>query len=175
MSTSTSSTSTSRGAALATALAPLKARWAALASHEKRLVLFAATALLLFATWLVGVQPALRTLATAPVQLDALDLQWQGMQKLAAEARELRGATPLSPVDSVAALQAATARLGDAGKLSVQGERAVLTLNGASTAQLRDWLTEARSGARARPIEASLSRAAQGYTGTLIVAIGGVL
>ncbi len=175
MSTSPSPPSNGRGAALGSAFAPLKARWAALAPRERRLSLLAGTAVLLFATWLIAVQPALRTLATAPAQLDALELQLQGMQKLAAEARELRGATPMSPADSLAALQAATSRLGAAGKLSVQGERAVLTLNGASTAQLRDWLTEARSGARARPTEASLSRAAQGYTGTLVVAIGGAL
>lgn len=175
MSAASPAQATGRGAALAAGLAPLKARWMGLAPREKRLVLLAGTALLLFLIWFVGVQPALRTLATAPAQRDALDLQWQGMQKLAAESRELRGATPMSPADSLAALQAATARLGAAGKLSVQGERAVLTLSGASTAQLRDWLTEARSGARARPIEASLSRAAQGYTGTLIVAIGGAL
>lgn len=164
-----------RRQALADSLAPLRARWTALAARDKRLLLLVAVAITLFLVWWLAVQPALRTLAAAPAQLDALDLQLQGMQKLAAESRELRSAPPMSPADSLAALQAATARLGAAGKLSVQGERAVLTLSGASTAQLRDWLSEARSGARARPIEASLSRAAQGYTGTLIVAVGGAL
>ena len=57
----------------------------------------------------------------------------------------------------------------------MQGERAVLTLQGASTSQLRDWLAEARSGARARPVEARLTRAAQGYSGTVVVALGGAL
>jgi general secretion pathway protein M len=174
-STASNSSPSERGAAWAAAVAPLKAFWVALAPREKRLVLLGSTALALFLIWFIGVQPALRTLAATPAQLDALDLQWQGMQKLAAESRELRGAPPMSPADSLAALQAATTRLGTAGKLTVQGERAVLTLNGASTAQLRDWLTEARSGARARPIEATLSRAAQGYSGTLIVAVGGAL
>lgn len=171
----TTNANTERLAALSAGLTPLKARWSALGAREKRLVLFASAALLLFLTWVVGVQPALRTLSTVPAQRDALDVQWQGMQKLAAESRELSSAAPMSPADSLAALQAATARLGAAGKLSVQGERAVLTLSGASTGQLRDWLSEARSGARARPVEANLSRAAQGYTGTLIVAIGGAL
>jgi len=164
-----------RGEALAASLAPLRARWAALAAREKRLVVLMGVAIALFLVWWLAIQPALRTLATAPAQIDALDLQLQGMQKLAAESRELRSAPPMSPADSLAALQAATARLGAAGKLSVQGERAVLTLSGVSTAQLRDWLSEARSGARARPVEANLSRAAQGYTGTLIVAVGGAL
>ena len=49
----------------------------------------------------------------------------------------------------------------------------MLTLNGASTSQLRGWLAEARSGARARPLEANLSRAGGGYSGTLVVTLGG--
>jgi general secretion pathway protein M len=49
----------------------------------------------------------------------------------------------------------------------------VLTLNGISTSQLRDWLAEARSGARARPVEASLLRSGPGYSGTLVLAVGG--
>jgi general secretion pathway protein M len=73
----------------------------------------------------------------------------------------------------VAALQAATARLGTAGRLTMQGDRAVLNLNGVGTSALRDWLAEARTGARARPVEANLSRTAKGYTGTLVVAVGG--
>jgi len=55
----------------------------------------------------------------------------------------------------------------------VQGDRAVLTLSGVGTGALRDWLAEARSGARARPLEANLTRAAQGYSGTLVVVLGG--
>ena len=49
------------------------------------------------------------------------------------------------------------------------------TLQGVSTSQLRDWLAEARSGARARPVEARLARAAEGYSGTIVVALGGAL
>ena len=77
-----------------------------------------------------------------------------------------------APAQSQAALKATTERLGDKGRLSLQGDRAVLTLTNASSGQLRDWLSEARSGARARPVEANLSRAPQGYSGSLIVALG---
>jgi len=156
-------------------LAALRARWAALPPREQRLVLFAGLALALFFTWLVAVQPALRTLATAPAQRDALEVQWQAMSKRAAEVAELRGATPMSPEQSLAALKAATERLGEKARMSVQGERVVLTLTDVGTAELRDWLAEARSAARARPVEATLSRAAQGYSGTLVVAVGGGL
>ncbi len=162
-------------AGLKAALAPWRARWAALPERERRLASLAGLALLLFLTWLVAVQPALRTLATAPAQRDAVEVQWQAMQKRAAEAAELRGATPMSPEQSLAALKSATERLGDKARLSVQGDRVVLTLTNVGTSELRDWLAAARSGARARPVEATLSRAANGYSGTLIVAIGGAL
>ncbi len=160
---------------LRAALAPWRARWAALPERERRLAGFAGAALLLFLTWVVAVQPALRTLASAPAQRDALEVQWQAMQKRAAEVTELRGATPMSPEQSLAALKAATDRLGAKARLSVQGDRVVLTLTNVGTSELRDWLAEARSGARARPVEATLSRAADGYSGTLIVAVGGAL
>jgi general secretion pathway protein M len=38
--------------------------------------------------------------------------------------------------------------------------------------EIRQWLIEARGGARARPVEATLTRSGDGYNGTLIVAIG---
>lgn len=156
-------------------LAPARQWWAALSVRDRRLVAIAGTVLGLFITWTVAVQPALSTLHGAPAQREALDGQWQAMQRLAAEAKDLRGAPPVNVEQSAAALRAATERLGDKGRLALQGERAVLTLQGASTSQLRDWLSEARSGARARPVEARLARAAEGYSGTIVVALGGAL
>jgi general secretion pathway protein M len=110
---------------------------------------------------------------TAPAQIDRLDLQLQQMQRLAAEGRELRGTPAVSPAQSTAVLQAATTRLGDKGRLAIAGDRATLTLNGATSAQLLNWLSEARSGARARPLQAQLNRGPSGYSGTIVVAIGG--
>jgi len=156
-------------------LAPLRAWWAGLGARERSLLGWGGSALVLFLTWMLAVQPALNTLRTAPVQLDALDLQWQAMQKQAGEARELRGITPMTAEQSLVALKATTDRLGDKAKLSVQGDRAVVTFTGVNTGQLRDWMAEARSGARARPVEATLNRAGQGYSGTLVVAVGGSL
>ena len=124
----------------------------------------------LYLVWALAVQPAWRTIDRAAAEQNVLEAQWQTMQRLAAEAQQLRAAPPVSPAQAVAALQAATARLGTAGRLTMQGDRAVLTLNGVGTSALRDWLAEARTGARARPVEANLSRAAKGYTGTLVVA-----
>ena len=157
------------------AVAPAAQWWAVRSARDRRLLGLAGTVLGLFITWSLAVQPAWRTLQVAPVQRDALDVQWQAMQRLAAEAKDLRAAPPVSIEQSSAALRAATERLGDQGRLAMQGERAVLTLQGVSTSQLRDWLAEARSGARARPVEARLTRAAQGYSGTVVVALGGAL
>lgn len=157
------------------ALAPLRAWWQALPARERRLLALALAVLLLYMGWALAVQPAWRTLASAPTEVDALDTQLQTMQRLATEAGELRAAPPVSPAQASAALTAATERLGEKGSLALQGDRAVLTLKGVSTSAFTGWLAEARSGARARPVEATLTRAAQGYNGTLILTIGGGL
>jgi general secretion pathway protein M len=155
------------------ALAPLRSAWMGLSLRDRRAALLAAAVLGLFLVWTLAVQPAWRTLASAPAELDAVDAQLQGMQRLAAEATELRATPPVPLEQATAALQAATARLGDQAKLSMQGERAVLTLTGVGTSAFVGWLAEARAGARARPVEATLNRGPQGYNGTLVLSLGG--
>ena len=155
------------------ALAPLRQWWRALPARERRLLALAAGVVLLAVLWWLALQPALQTLRTAPAALEAAEAQLRTMQRLAAEATELRNTPPVNGEQAAAALRAATDRLGEQAKLSLQGDRAVLTLNGISTSQLRDWLAEARSGARARPVEASLLRSGPGYSGTLVLAVGG--
>jgi general secretion pathway protein M len=153
---------------------PLQAWWATLAARERRMVALAAVVLALGAVWLLAVQPAWRTLQRAPAEIEKLDAQLQAMQRLATEAQQLRAAPPVTAEQAGAALQAATARLGEQGKLALQGSgRAVLTLNNAGSGALRDWLAEARAGARAKPLEANLSRGAQGYSGTVVLSYGG--
>lgn len=154
-------------------LAPLRTWWRGVPLREQRLVWIGSSVLALGLLWMLALAPAVQTLRNAPRELDAVDAQMEAMQSMAAEATELRAAPPLSRQQAIAALQAATDRLGDAGKLSLQGDRAVLTLTKASTAALRDWLAEARSGARARPLEATLTRGPDGTSGTLVVAPGG--
>jgi len=48
------------------------------------------------------------------------------MERLAAEGRELRNVTPMSPAQSAAALKAATERLGEHAKLAVRYPRLIL-------------------------------------------------
>lgn len=151
----------------------LRPWWQGLALRERRLIVAALTLVALALLWWVALAPALRTLQRAPAQIDAVETQLQTMQRLAAEARELRGVTPVPADQATNVLKAATARLGDKARLAVQGDRAVLTMAGVSSVALRDWLAEARSGARARTIEANLSRGSTGLTGTVVVGMGG--
>lgn len=151
----------------------LRERWAALAARERLLLVLAALIMGAAVVWLVGVQPAWRTLRSAPAEQAKLEVQWQTMQRLAAEARTLRASPPLAPALAAQALQGATTRLGASGKLSLQGDRAVLTLNGAQGPDIAQWLAEARRGARARPVESRLTNGGDGYDGTIVVAIGG--
>jgi general secretion pathway protein M len=155
------------------ALAPLRARWEGLAGRERMALGAGAFAIGLAAVWMLAVQPAWRTLREAPPQRAKLDAQWQAMQRLAAEAAELRGAAPLAPALAVQALQAATGRLGAGARLTLQGERAVVALQDVDGETLQRWLAEVRRGARAQPVELRLTRDGRGWRGSVVLALGG--
>ncbi len=138
----------------------LKQRWLALQDNERRALRLLGLLLLLIVVWLIAVQPALRTLRETPAQLEAADAQLQEMQALGIEARELRTLPPVPAAQATQALQAATDHLGAGARLTLSGDRAVLTLTGIDSAALRAWLGEARkrrartaggSAASARP------------------------
>ncbi len=159
---------------------PLKAlsteaseRWRALPPRERLGLTLAGVAIGIAVVWMIAVAPALRTLRETPAQIDELDAKLQSMQRMAVESRELRGAAPVPATQAALALKSATDRLGEKGRIAVQGDRATLTLSGVTGETLRAWLTEARSGARARPVEAQLSKGQQGYAGTIVLTIGG--
>ena len=160
-------------APLRQAKARIGAQWATLATRERRLVLVAAAVVGAGLLWGLALAPALRTLASAPAQLAAAEAQLQQMQALASEAQALRAVAPVPMAQAQAALTAATGRLGSAAKLSLQGDRAVVTLQGINGEQLGAWLGEARAGARARVVEASLSQTTPGlYDGSMTLALG---
>ncbi len=161
---------------LARSVAPLLVWWRTLVPRERRLLGLAGMVVALGLLWALAIAPAWRTLQRTPAELERLDLQRQQMQSLAAEANELRATPAVALAQTQAALRGATERLGSAGSLSVQGDRAVLTLVAVEPPALREWLAEVRSGARARPLEARLSRAGAGLSGTLVLqlpAVGG--
>ncbi len=146
--------------------------WRTRAPRERLAVGTVGVLLALLMVWLVLVQPAWRTARDAPAQLDRLDAELQQMQRLAAEGQTLRGAAPVPQSQAAAAVKAATDRLADKARLSLQGERASVTFNGVSAEALRGWLLEVRSAARARPAEAQLTRGPQGFSGTLVLTLG---
>ncbi len=163
-------TATSR---LTATLAPVQARWQALGARERRLLVWAGRLLAVALVWFVAVQPAWRTARAAPVRLDQLDSQLQQMQRLAGEARQLRGAPAVGAVQAQAAVKAACDALGGAARLQLGGDRATITFTNIGGPQLREWFDEVRTAARARPLEASLTRGTQGYSGTVVLALPG--
>lgn len=173
MSTSSTDTASAGLAGARSAWRGLQARWAAMAPRERRLVSLAAAVLGSFLVWSLAIAPAWRTVQTAPARLDAQQQQALQMQRLAGEAAALRAVAPVPLDRAQAALAAATERLGPPGKLSLQGERALLTLKGVDSAALAAWLAEVRAGARARVVEASLTMTGPGtYDGSLTLALG---
>jgi general secretion pathway protein M len=147
------------------------ALWRTLGVRERRLLVVAAALIGIALLWAIAVRPAWRTLRDAPVRVEALDAQLQQMQRLAAETRELRALPKVGAVQSDEALRAATQRLGPNAKLALLGDRATLTLNGVPGDAFTAWLGEARSAARARPIEAQLSRGPNGYSGSVVLSL----
>ena len=153
-------------------LQTLQARWKALSERERLILMGGGAALALLLGWALLVQPALRSLGQTPAKLHAAEVQLQAMRLQADEARQLRERPAVPAAQALEALKASSERLGERGRLVMQGERAVLTLNGLSAEQLQAWLGEVRSAARARVVEASLQRGPQGFSGTLVLTLG---
>jgi len=142
-----------------TGLAPLQARWAQLATREKNLLKLAATLVLVAVLWLLVLAPTVATLRTAEAQARALDAQLEQMRALQSQAQSLQKQPPLGFDEAVRALNLATKQVLDAtAQVNVAGERASVTLQGASPDALAQWLAQARLNARSVPVEARLVR-----------------
>jgi general secretion pathway protein M len=150
----------------------LQARYAKLDARERQMVVVIGGALAFLLVWLILVRPAWNTLETAPGLLAQADAQLLQMQAISNEAKQLRALPPVPQSVAEQVLKSATDDLGGKAKLQLQGDHAMLAVTGINGEDLRKWLLQARGGARARPTEASLTRAGDGYNGTLVVAIG---
>ncbi|MDR0225600.1 MAG: type II secretion system protein M [Burkholderiaceae bacterium] len=140
-------------------LAPLRARWAALAQREQNMVLLAGGVIGLALLWWVALAPALHSLRTAPERHAQADRQLRHMLLLQAEAEQLR--TNAQPVvgDAKALLQTSLyAELGATAQLNWMGDRAQITLKAAPAAPLARWLSQVRSNTHAVPAELQLAR-----------------
>ena len=148
-------------------LSALGARWQALAPREQHLLLGASALVLLALAWWLALAPALQTLRSAGPRHSALDAQLQHMQSLQAEALQLQAQPRIRPEDAQRALQTSVVEtLGTTARLSLNGDRATLTLQGAPADALAAWLAQARSNARAVPQETHLTRSAPGAART---------
>ena len=153
-------------------LQPLRERWQALGRRERAGVALAAVAVALLLLWSLAIRPAWQVVRDAPPTLQALDAQLQQMRQLAAEAAQLRDLAPLTREQSLQALQAATAALGERARLNVQAERVVVQFSGVPPQTLQTWLHDVRSQARARPVEATLTRSGAEFQGNVVLALG---
>ncbi|MGH8832642.1 MAG: type II secretion system protein GspM, partial [Polaromonas sp.] len=118
--------------------------------------------------------PALDILRNAESRHRSLDAQLQTMRALAAEAGSLQTLPRIKTADSLKALDLSVKlRLGATAQLAVAGERATVTLRGVSAEALAQWLAQARSNARAVPVEArlSLNAARTGWDGSVVLAL----
>ncbi|MEO8248320.1 MAG: type II secretion system protein GspM [Burkholderiales bacterium] len=137
----------------------LAARWDPLAVREKRAVWIALAIVALALLWWLLLAPAIATLANASRQQPLLEAQLLRMKALQAEAQELQNAPKIAQTQALRALESATTqRLGATGQLGVLGDRATITLKGATADGLARWLAQARIDSRALPIEVRLAR-----------------
>lgn len=151
-----------------------QAAWATLAARERRLLAVAMVVVMLAVLWWVGVNPALRTVRSAESQHQALDAELQTMRALAAEAASLQALPRIRTEDSRKALELSVRQgLGALAQMSVAGERATVTLKGASAETLMQWLAQARSNARVAPVEVrlTLNTARTGWDGSVVLAL----
>ena len=132
--------------------------WEKLAARERFLIVAAAAVIAAALLWQVGLRPAVRTLRAAPAQRAELDAQLQHMHALQSQAEALQREAGQDAAQARKAVEDASAKLGDAGRLRTDGDRATLTLKDVDAQHLATWLQEARVNAHALPEEARLRR-----------------
>lgn len=146
----------------------LAARWQGVSGRERQLVLAALALLLMALVWWVGVAPALATLRSAQTQRQLLEAQLQQMQGLQAQAKALQAQPRITFEEARRLLEASVKPFGASAQLLLVGERATLTLRGASADAVAQWLAQVRLNVRAVPSDARLVRNASGaWDGTL--------
>ena len=140
----------------------LRARWAALAMRERRMVAWAVALVALALLWWIALAPALRTLAAAPAEHAQLDAQLQQMATLQNRAKALQSQPRLARDDAMRALETSVREgLGpnNAQLMTAGGDGATVTLRAAPANTLAQWIAQARGNAHAVPREAHLTRA----------------
>ena len=152
----------------------VRAFWQQASISERRGLASAGGMVILALIWWLGLSPALATLRTAEGQHRALDAQLQVMRDLAAQAGNLQSLPKIGFEESRAAVDASVKQqLGAAAQVSLQGDRAVVTLKNAAPQALAAWLTQTRANARTVPLEAQLRQnaARSGWDGSVVLGL----
>lgn len=153
--------------------AELQARWDGLAAREKTLVLAAAGLVALALVWWVALGPAIATLRGAESQHRALDAQLQQMLRLQAQAQAMQSQPRQTHDEALRQLELAIRQqLGTTARYTIAGDRVTVTLTGASSQALAQWLSQVRINARTLPGEAKLTRNAAGaWDGSIVLSL----
>lgn len=149
-------------------------RWQALQPREQTLILTAAGVVLTALFWALAISPALAVLGTADAQHARLDAQLQNMQALQAQAKAMQDQPKMNAVDASRALEASVKQRLGASQVSLVGSQATVTLKAVPAAAFAEWLTQARTAARAVPIQAALRRSStepSTWDGTLVLSL----
>jgi general secretion pathway protein M len=151
----------------------LKQRWAALARREKLMVGAATAVVAIAALWILAIGPALATLQHSDEQRRVLDAQLQRIMALRAQAQSLQSQPKQNYEEASRQLELSVRQgLGTSARLSIQGERATVTLTGTAPDALAQWLAQARANARAIPAEAHLLRNGNGmWEGNVVLTL----
>lgn len=147
-----------------------RAWWDQRAPRERQLVTAAAVVLAAMLAWWLLIVPVWRTARDVPaqIQLAEYDLRW--MQRDAALAKPLLATPALPQAAAHAALQAATQQLAGTATLQLADDRATLSVNGTAPDALRNWIAQARTGARAQVQSVQLtSTGSQSWSGQVVV------
>lgn len=140
-------------------LSGLSEKWHSLATRERRLILGAAVFIGVALVWGLSIAPSFKMLNTADSQMGVLDTQLQTMQSMQQQAQAIQQRPPLAYDDAVKALTTATTqKLGSSAQISVQGDKAMVTLQAVPSDTLAQWMEQVRLNARSTPMEAHLTR-----------------
>lgn len=152
----------------------LQGRWSGLSAREQNLLRLSAWLCLAALVWWVGLAPALAKLRQVERQRPLLDVQWQQMQRLQAQARAIQAQPALAAQQTRQALEASLKPLGAAAQLAVQGDRLTVTFRAVSAESWTQWLAQVRLNARALPMDTRLQRAPSGaWDGTVVFNLAG--
>lgn len=133
--------------------------WRQRSPREQGVLRLGAWVVVLVASWHLALAPALRTWQEAPTRQAQLDTQSQRMRQLQGQAQGLQKPRTISRTEAALWLEKSITELGPNAKISLQGERATLSVQAAPANALARWLGQARENAQALPVQAELQQA----------------